>query len=78
MRGIPSLSAGKRQGAETFKVLEETPPKRLAVTVKEARRISGLGNTKIYELIAAGRLKAIKIGRRTLVKYSSLEELIDE
>ena len=51
-------------------------PKILAVTVKEAKRLSGVGHTKLYELIAEGRLETVKIGRRTLVRYRSLEALL--
>ena len=32
------------------------PPTPLAVSIREACRLSGLGRTKIYELIADGRL----------------------
>jgi excisionase family DNA binding protein len=51
-------------------------PKPLSVTVKRACEITGLGNTTIYELIKNGRLETLNVGRRTLVKYGSLEELV--
>jgi excisionase family DNA binding protein len=38
---------------------------------------TGLGRTKIYELINAGRLKTIKIGRRTLVRTDSIRQLLE-
>ena len=34
---------------------------------------SGLGRTKIYELLSSGALAAIKIGRRTLIRTDSAE-----
>ena len=43
----------------------------VTVTVEGARKALGLGNTKIYELIGEGRLKTIKVGRRTLVKTTA-------
>jgi excisionase family DNA binding protein len=49
--------------------------KPLTITVENALKISGLGRTKLYELINAGTIKTITIGRRRLVVYSSLEEL---
>lgn len=49
----------------------------VTVTVADARRALGIGNTKIYELIGAGRLETIKIGRRTLVKTASIRQLVD-
>ena len=55
---------------------ENSEPLPLAVTVPAARRISGLGRTTIYRLIADGELKALKIGRRRLIDYNSLRSLI--
>jgi len=49
--------------------------KPLTVTVETALRISGLGRTKLYELINAGTIKTVTVGRRRLVVYSSLEAL---
>jgi excisionase family DNA binding protein len=51
-------------------------PKPVSATVDDTCRITGLGRTKIYELIAEGRLKTVAIGRRRLVLYSSIEDLI--
>ena len=50
----------------------------ITVTVEGARKALGLGNTKIYELIGEGRLKTIKVGRRTLVKTESIRALVDQ
>jgi excisionase family DNA binding protein len=51
-------------------------PKPLAVTVKKACKLIGVGNTTMYELIRDGRVKTTTIGRRRLVIYSSLEEMV--
>jgi excisionase family DNA binding protein len=53
-----------------------TSAKPISVTVKTAREITGLGNTMIYELIKRGELKTVSIGRRRLILFDSLEELI--
>ena len=53
-----------------------TEPKPIAVTVPTARKISGLGNSTIWKLIAEGRLDTVRIGRRRLVLYRSLEKLL--
>ncbi len=50
----------------------------LTVTVSDALRATGLGKTKLYELIGAGRLSAVKVGRRTLVKTDSIRALVDQ
>lgn len=56
--------------------LETTPTPPLAVTVQTARRLSGLGRTKLFQLIGDGRLESVTVGRRRLVKYASLEALL--
>lgn len=48
----------------------------LGYSIKDACRISSLGRTTIYSHIAAGRLKAIHVGRRTIVSAESLRALI--
>lgn len=50
----------------------------VTVTIEGTRQATGLGVTKIYELINAGKLETIKIGRRTLVKVQSIRVLLDE
>jgi len=41
-------------------------------TIEGAKHASGLGATKLYELIGEGVLQARKAGRRTLVTAESL------
>jgi hypothetical protein len=50
--------------------------KPLTVTVTTARKLSGLGNTKIWELIKTHKLKTVSIGRRRLIVFASLEHLL--
>jgi excisionase family DNA binding protein len=52
----------------------QTPP--LAVRVPEACRLSGIGRSKLYELIKAGELRTIKVGAITLIPLTSLERLL--
>jgi excisionase family DNA binding protein len=52
-------------------------PRPVTTTIDDTCHITGLGRTKVYELISEGKLKAITIGRRRLVLYSSIEELIE-
>ena len=47
---------------------------RLTCTIKEACKVSGLGRTKLYELIDHGALKTSTVGRRRLVHVPSLIE----
>jgi excisionase family DNA binding protein len=45
-------------------------------TIAEACDAVGLGRTKLYELIGAGELDTITIGRRRLVRVPSLLKLL--
>jgi excisionase family DNA binding protein len=51
---------------------------RLTCTIAEACEATGLGRTKLYELIGAGCLDTTTIGRRRLVLVRSLRMLLDE
>ena len=48
----------------------------LAYSVKEACSVSSLGKTSVYAHIAAGRLKAVRIGGRTVIPAESLRALL--
>jgi hypothetical protein len=48
----------------------------LAVSVSIARRLMGLGYTKIWEMIREKRLDVVRIDRRTLILYHSIERLL--
>jgi excisionase family DNA binding protein len=50
--------------------------KPLAVPVKTARALLGIGNTKFYELVNDRTIETISLGRRRLVIYASLERLV--
>jgi excisionase family DNA binding protein len=50
---------------------------RLTCTIKEACEVTGLGRTKIYELIGEGHLTTTTIGRRRLVVVRSLLSLLE-
>jgi excisionase family DNA binding protein len=49
----------------------------ISVGIPEACRLTGIGRSKLYELIAAGEIDIVKIGAITLVPMSSLEQLIE-
>lgn len=48
----------------------------LAYSIKEACRATSLGRTRIYQLIAAGRIKVVRIDKRTLIPAQSLHDLL--
>ena len=44
-------------------------------SISEAARLLRIGRSKTYELIAAGKILTIRIGRRRLVKAESIRAL---
>jgi hypothetical protein len=52
------------------------PTEPITVTVATAKELSGLGTTKIWALIREGKLKVVRVGRRTLVVFTSLKAVL--
>jgi excisionase family DNA binding protein len=50
---------------------------RLTCTITEACQATGLGRTKLYELIGEGYLDTTTVGRRRLVLVRSLRTLLE-
>lgn len=50
---------------------------RLTCTIAEACAATGLGRTKLYELIGAGDIATTTVGRRRLVLVRSLQCFLD-
>lgn len=51
---------------------------KLAYSISDAAQALSLGRTSIYVMIRDGRLDAFKIGRRTLIKGSSIRRVLGE
>lgn len=49
----------------------------LTVRVNEACRLTGIGRSKLYELIAAGEIGIIKVGAITLIPMASLKLFLE-
>ena len=58
-------------GAET---VQELSP--ITVTVPIAVKLSGLGRSTVWSLLATGQIKSAKAGRRRLVFVNSLNEYL--
>ncbi|WP_188063824.1 helix-turn-helix domain-containing protein [Sphingobium sp. KCTC 72723] len=52
------------------------PPEPICVRVNEAASMIGVGRTKLYELIAAGEVETVKLGKATRITTASLHDLI--
>jgi excisionase family DNA binding protein len=48
----------------------------LAVRVREACRLTGIGRSKLYELIRAGEISIFKVGTMTLISTAELERFL--
>jgi excisionase family DNA binding protein len=82
-----SYSRREKNGAEQSQFIPSAPeagePKmipfaqRLTCTISEACVATGLGRTKLYELIGAGQLATVAVGRRRLVLVRSLQCFLD-
>jgi excisionase family DNA binding protein len=67
-----SLSAPKAAEPSTMPFAQ-----RLTCAIDDACEVTGLGRTKLYELIGTGRIVTTTIGRRRLVVVRSLVALLD-
>lgn len=74
MKKFNSVHNTSTAQAEGF--LAHTRP--LAVRIPEAVRLTGIGRTKLYSLMASGEVATVKIGRSTLIPMASLEALLHE
>lgn len=56
---------------------EKQEAAKLSYSIKEACKATSLGRTSIYNHIATGRLRAVRVGGRTVIPADSLRALID-
>lgn len=61
----------RRKGME-----QATVPGSLLVTVEDAGRVLGVGRSTVFDLIAAGQLRSVKIGRSRRVSVRAFEEFV--
>jgi excisionase family DNA binding protein len=55
----------------------DSQPEPLTVRIPTAIRMTGIGRSKLYELIQSGDIEIVKIGTSTLIPVESLRQLID-
>ena len=51
---------------------------RLVYSIKEAAHACGLSRATLYRLIAAGKLRTVKVGARRLVPVEAIDALLRE
>jgi excisionase family DNA binding protein len=59
-----------------MKILAETPQTHLTHDVPEASAMTGLGDRTIRRKIAAGEIRAVKVGTRVLIPHDALVEFL--
>ena len=77
----------RRENDEELQATSSTPEalrsqtvpfvQKLTCTINEACEMTGLGRTKLYELIGDGHLATTTVGRRRLVVVRSLLSLLE-
>ena len=77
------IPVGASPKASPVETVEKPAPPPVASTaellsVNETLTMLGIGRTKLYELIGAGEVESVKIGKRTLIKRVSVERFIGE
>lgn len=72
-------TAPQSQGPSGARRTAEQPSlEPLAYTIADASRVARIGQTKLFELIATGRLASSKVGRKRLIHAESLRKLVAE
>lgn len=56
----------------------QLPLEPLTVRIPVAVQLTGIGRSKLYELIAASEVDVVKIGASTLITVASLRRLIQK
>jgi excisionase family DNA binding protein len=57
--------------------LDGIQPQPIAMTIRDAVKVSGLSRSKIYAELKDGRLRALKAGGRTLILRAELERYFE-
>lgn len=69
------LSRDTKDETQTVSNTSQVEP--LTVRIPAAIRMTGIGRSKLYELIQSGDIEIVKIGSATLIPVESLRQLIN-
>lgn len=67
----------KSQTESFWNNASQSPTNPIWVSPREASRLTGIGLTRLYELLNDGTLISTKLGHKRLIRYASLETLGD-
>ncbi len=54
------------------------PPRKLLVTAEDAAALLSLGRSTVYQLIRAGRIPSVRVGRTRRIAFAALEAFVAE
>ena len=54
----------------------ERPVEPITVRIKDACRMTGIGRSKLYELIETGEIETFKVGTMTLIPVASIRRFL--
>jgi excisionase family DNA binding protein len=54
----------------------QLPAGRMAYSIEEVRRALGVSRSTLFDLLAMGRIRSVKAGRRTLIPAAALEAFL--
>ena len=73
---IPADCAVQARALRSAAPDEPTVLEPFTVRIPIALKLTGIGRTKLYELIASGDIEIVKVGTATLVTMASLRRLV--
>ncbi|SBV31886.1 conserved protein of unknown function [uncultured Sphingopyxis sp.] len=74
----PVAEDRKQAARQILAAHEGLPTEPISVRVADAVKLTGIPRTTLYELMAAGCIETVKIGRSTFILYASLKRLFEK
>ena len=74
---IRARRGSPRDNKHETQTVSNSQPEPLTVRIPAAIRMTGIGRSKLYELIQSGDIEIVKIGSATLIPVESLRQLIN-
>jgi excisionase family DNA binding protein len=69
---------GRAERGKALAAFDDLPVEPISVRISTAVRLTGIGRSTLYELIASGQIETVKIGRSTFIPYGCLKRLIGD
>lgn len=74
----PTPDESWRTAREELAAQRGLPVEPMTVRISAAVKLTGIGRSTLYELINAGQIETVKVGRSTLILYRSLKKLVGD